>query len=105
MHHRIPIAWFVKECVENPQVINALENLQPLWLKDHVNRHKELNKFTLEQREFWVELFTYHIELSFKAELNLKKYPLDLSTINNIDFTSNFQSSNVSILSRSQIQV
>lgn len=92
IHHVIPIAWLAKQGIEDPRIINALENLRPLWFEDHMAAHRELKKFTTEQRKFWVELFAFHIDS--------KRHPLDLSILDNADniiFTSDIQSSSVSI--------
>jgi len=83
LHHKIPIHWFVKEGLTDPKILNALNNLKPLWRVDHTDEHKSLRKFTKEQKKFWVELFTWHVEHSRRKPINLSPYlirqPIDIA--------------------------
>lgn len=36
--HKIPLAWFIKEGIIDPAIINALDNLQPLWAEENMKK-------------------------------------------------------------------
>ncbi|WP_206075190.1 hypothetical protein, partial [Pseudoalteromonas fuliginea] len=38
LDHIIPIAHFMKDKIYDPKIINALENLQPLWADENLKK-------------------------------------------------------------------
>lgn len=42
--HVIPVSWWISQGVNDPSIVNALENLQPLWAKDNLAKGAKLNK-------------------------------------------------------------
>jgi len=42
--HIKPVSVFVREGVTDPKIINALENLQPLWAKDNMRKRDKYSK-------------------------------------------------------------
>ena len=36
--HIIPVSWWISQGVTDPSIINALENLQPLWAADNLSK-------------------------------------------------------------------
>jgi len=80
IHHILPISWFVKFNVTDPKILNALDNLKPLWRMEHTSTHKSLRKCTKEQRQLWVELFVWHVEYSRRKPIGLEtRSPISLS--------------------------
>jgi len=77
IHHKIPVSWFVKEGITDPKIINALDNLRPLWRCDYTEEHKMLRKCTKEQRQLWVELFVWHVE-------HKRRMPIDLEAFSDV---------------------
>lgn len=43
--HVKPISAFVKEGITDPKIINALDNLQPLWAEDNLKKSNKIKRF------------------------------------------------------------
>ena len=38
LDHKKEVAQFIQEGIEDPNIINALSNLQPLWTEEHARK-------------------------------------------------------------------
>lgn len=55
--HIYPVARYIKDGVEDPSIINALDNLIPMWAEHNMEKNERTLEEYLEDREDLVELY------------------------------------------------
>lgn len=55
--HIYPVARYIKDCVEDPSIINALDNLIPMWAEHNIEKSDRTLEEYLGDRKDLVELY------------------------------------------------
>ena len=57
VYHICPVIRYIRDGVENPSIINALDNLIPMWAEHNIEKNERTLEEYLDDRKDLVELY------------------------------------------------